>query len=1090
MLSQRYYITEPTNNEHWPMGDFTGHDFENWIYDLLVRELNTRLEETVTIELTPGSRDDGKDIVITSGIDLENIFNLNFFLRERPEIKIYFECKCSDEYNISYDSVLSKVSKVKNDNIQYYILVTNKTITAYTYYQLQEEFKQHNIEFYLVDQYLLYRIFSKYEASPIAVENLDLPEKLYAEYQVFTPQASKEYQIYILLRNYSAQNILFHLHLLSDWNWMSQPQEYKSVVEAWNYKIINVKVSQKYNDGIEDLKFHLNSNTTESTFRVKGVHASLNFEPSLCGKQHKEIITKFSADIIKKEFKGIRYLYGEAGTGKTRLVYEILNKISGKNVITKHISCNNDTQTKQNIYDFLYKHNLINEICLGKSLAKCLSSIKESERRFLIILDDIHNLNTLLDEIKKVDFHIIPDHVALLLIGRNDFSIGSMQYYNFIAYCRDISGMKGEILYCMDDDDTEVLIRSIIQDIPDIVLKRIKGASNNNPLYIIQFIEYLLELNLAHIINRETIGIYNVDNFSNHLYIPAKIEKLYQQRKNNLQNLPSGNLLQQLLFILSFLERPISIYTLKHTLHISDSDINLLLFRKFIKFVDYQEKQIWFYHESLFLYFKKCIRKQLNNFEQVLNSILTNDLLFDMLAEFQKGELFFYIGDYTKAKIFFEPITSFCKTIKNYTTCRTDLSFLPYLDLIFDMYSHINDVKLLKNCVIYKIYTILHYFTPVRAIEVCNDIEKKISVHPLLKGDIQLKNTINILKCHSYVNAGQLRNAENSYQKLISNYILSPETFANESAFDMFERLSGLYIRYNNYEVADHYNKISESFAKNMLDDNLMGLVEITRAKLNFYRNTETSYTHLLKAKDYLSQGGAQRNLLHNDITIAAYQIMYSHLNNKQFKEMNSVVSDFLKISIENQYPSLIIRSYLLLGIIDILTYEKQNRYQAALDFINKGIDASIQYGLPSYIWMLYNLKFIIAVNQKERIEYIEKLAETTYSLIKQQNLLSWGYRDFTYGNIPVITNVVRFYAEQKFESEFYRKVSQINYQNKSIFYDFYDFNEQNTISEYPDIEALNVEYRRVLEGKLLYMDEKVSYKIKDIHTGYFIVFA
>ena len=223
MLSQRYYITEPTNNEQWLMGDFTGHDFEKQIYDLLVQELNILLEENVTIELTPGSRDDGKDIVITSEIDLKNVFNLNFFLREHSKIKIFFECKYSDEYNISYDSLLSKVSKVRKDGIQYYILVTNRTITAYTYYQLQEEFKQNNIEFYLIDQYLLYRIFSKYENFNTITQDLNLPEKLYAEYQVLKPQNSKKYQLFILLRNYSSENILFYLHLLSDWNWTSRP---------------------------------------------------------------------------------------------------------------------------------------------------------------------------------------------------------------------------------------------------------------------------------------------------------------------------------------------------------------------------------------------------------------------------------------------------------------------------------------------------------------------------------------------------------------------------------------------------------------------------------------------------------------------------------------------------------------------------------------------------------------------------------------------------------------------------------------------------------------------------------------------------
>lgn len=1086
MLSKKYYINEPTNNVKWRLKEKKSHAFERIIFDSLSEQLESKLlDEDVTIIQTPGSRDDGKDIIIESCCDLKNIFYHDFYLMENSKIKIYIECKSSDNRNLAYDSILSKVSKVKEDGIQYYLLVTNSTITPFSFYQLVEEFSQYNVQFYLIDQTLLAKYFNEIKTKDLILPNVNLSEKLYAEYQVLEKFKEKTYNIYLFLRNYSSNNIVAYLHLLSDWNWETVPREQKIIISPWGYKIILIEATQKYNDGIEELNFNLSSKNNEVVFSVKGIHSRLHFQPSLCGKQHKLIKNTVVKAILKGDFGGIKYIFGEAGTGKTRLIEEITDSLNGKNVEIMYSICNNDIQTKKKLLSFLFDKKLISIKGYSKELSSYFTGVNCTSKKHLIILDDIHNLNTLLDELKQLNFSKIPKNLCILLIGRNDYSIGSVKYYNFIQFCNYTDIIKGYTLNCLDEEDTTIFIKSIIKDLPEIIFKKIKEASNNNPLFIIQFIEYLLDIDIAHLINKEAVGIANIEKFTSNVYIPTKIEELYENRRLNLFLNNNGNNIQNLLMILAYINKPLPYNAFETVLHIEQSEVNELLVRKLIKFTDYKKREIWFSHESIYLFYNEYFKKEDPLKLRCSNIILNDSFLLSKLSDFRIGELYFNIGEYEKAKKYFLPIISFCETIDNYTTCSTDINFLPFLDIVFYIMHNTGNDRLLDNCLIYKIYTTLHYFTPVHAIEVCNEIENKIKKISCLRNNNKLINTISTLKSHSYVNSGQLVNAESGYQKLICNFIMKPADFDRKTAFDMFDRLAGLYIRYNNFGVAKNYNALSKKYALSINDVTLLGLVEITKAKMFFYNDTNKSLIHLNNAKLYLDSGEAHRNQLHNNITIAAYQVLYTLNDVNALEKHFETVYAYLRDAISMQYPGLIIRSYLLLGIIDL----KCDKYDSSINFINKGIDASIQYGLPSYIWMLFNIKFILSVKQKKDIEYQDKLVEIIYFLLKKQNLLFLGCRDYTYGNIPVITNIARFYTIHKFESEFYKKFSCITFLNRSTNFEMY-----NTISKKSIVnterDRLKDEYQRVQKGKLLYMDENIIYDALDNETGYFIVFA
>ena len=65
----------------WKLSDMDGHAFENWIFNMLTKMMDKYLEnDDAKIKQTPESGDNGKDIIIHSMIDLENIFCQNFKL--------------------------------------------------------------------------------------------------------------------------------------------------------------------------------------------------------------------------------------------------------------------------------------------------------------------------------------------------------------------------------------------------------------------------------------------------------------------------------------------------------------------------------------------------------------------------------------------------------------------------------------------------------------------------------------------------------------------------------------------------------------------------------------------------------------------------------------------------------------------------------------------------------------------------------------------------------------------------------------------------------------------------------------------------
>ena len=224
MLSQVQHVNQVEIIENWQLGEMKGIPFENHIYRVLLRQME-KYEGKVLVYDTPSSRDDGKDIIIKSVIDIYDLMGHNFYLRDCSEITIYIECKSSDNDNISWNQLAGNIARIENDNIQYYVVVTNTTLVPYTYYQFAKNAKEKKIDFYLVDQTLLIPYLFRQDAIIGKIDNVKKLNDIYSEYQVLSYEKDMQtyFEVYLLVRNYKDSIEKINITLGTD-------QDRKSVV--------------------------------------------------------------------------------------------------------------------------------------------------------------------------------------------------------------------------------------------------------------------------------------------------------------------------------------------------------------------------------------------------------------------------------------------------------------------------------------------------------------------------------------------------------------------------------------------------------------------------------------------------------------------------------------------------------------------------------------------------------------------------------------------------------------------------------------------------------------------------------------------
>ncbi|MBS6556953.1 MAG: restriction endonuclease [Roseburia sp.] len=199
MNNTLHYIEEYKTFE-WQLNDYLGNIFEREIFQIINKQISGKFDDGVRIYQTPTGPDGGKDIIIRSTVPV-CILNQSFELDFKDEITIYIECKSSDKKRIDLTKVAGSLMRVKENNIDYYVLISNSSFAPQTLHILKTDFEAAGIKFKVIDQYFLLKALeneSFFNSKSIIVEN-----KLYYEYQVSTTRVDNKnaYELFFTYRN-------------------------------------------------------------------------------------------------------------------------------------------------------------------------------------------------------------------------------------------------------------------------------------------------------------------------------------------------------------------------------------------------------------------------------------------------------------------------------------------------------------------------------------------------------------------------------------------------------------------------------------------------------------------------------------------------------------------------------------------------------------------------------------------------------------------------------------------------------------------------------------------------------------------------
>jgi hypothetical protein len=739
------------------------------------------------------------------------------------------------------------------------------------------------------------------------------------------------------------------------------------------------------------------------------------------------------------------------------------------------------------IENFLRKKNYLTAPLANPSLPAMLQNCHNDYRRAVLLIDDCHNATKdFFEELQSLIGVAAP--VTIILCGRTDYSAGDSHFFSFAQWCIENECVRGWQLQGFTPKETERFVCALIHGVPGIVLEKICSMSQNNPLYIVQFIEYMLETNLAVIVNRSTVGITNVSTFSVKRYLPDGVHEIYQKRLDYLLSLEDSADMCDFLSILSFFDGKLPTSLVFRFFDERMPLFTLLLKHRFIRYGDHHS--VMFIHESMYLFFRKRLEKQ-KKLQRILAALLFSnaDYFLSEANQVEKGKLAYWNKNFPMAIDCFAETVNTLRSIPNCSSFDIDIEIYGYLDIIFLLYSRKKAQKeLLKKVILAKIYIALHYFTPVQAIQDCDNALALLQTTAILSEDQEIQHTILEQKAHSFINAGQLRDAELVLHNIQAGWLLNPREYDDKTVFDMFDRLSGIYIKYNSQHIAGHYNQLSYQVASRLEDKNLLAISHLTSSKVYFYNNFARAKNSLHELIELLRDGSSER--IRCSALLSLHMLEALHNPQCDWARTTEEAARLLRMAVNNSYASSIIRAYMLLAVCYFKTYAPSEEYGLSLEIISKGIDFSIRFGIPTYIWQFYNLQGIIQIRQNLSPDEILRNFETVYALLTRQNLLFLGNYDLCYGNVLALSNYGFFLRDFSFENRFYEKMSQITYLGNTSPCDFNCAKPSCGFICSNSTEELKQKYAKAEKREVLFSNQPSSVFLRDDRTKFFIVLS
>ncbi len=1024
------YIGVSPNHFSWDLTAISGQDFENLLSTYIAASLEVDADASIKITRTPRSHDRGSDVVVKSTSDF-SVFGKRFFKHRNDELVVYFECKKTDHQLLSLN-FLEDLVQFEGNAPDYYVLVTNATITPYAQTIASLDAKAKGCQFELIDRWILATAVGHSRLLEVP-ELPERPKGLVVEYQYerLSLEDNDRIDIYLSLRNYSTQNEMCHVSLVSDQGWLLRPDRLDVILtpnETRTFKLVAQLVDLS---GLFDLRITAIIDSRPYSIQIDNNNVKYDFVAPLHGKGHIKSMRTIADWVKSKKGLSVVSVTGRSGVGKSRVIDEVAERLASPlfRFVKCHLSVNHTRESILGIFDHMNLqrpgHNCVMPELIHLLLSGIQSKFSEQMQiSCVIILEDLHHADMdLIDALRQLIWAppVVASPLALVITGRNDYTFPNDEYYSLLSLVqlREGTHVLDIRLDPLDEDDTRFLIRSAIQDVPRFAENKILRMCENIPFFIVQLVEYLLEVKMVRLINRNTVGVPNPDSFNKEDSIPATIEEIYKLRFDALRHERNGVLCQKFLVLSAFSGYTIPLALVRALFDGTEyqNTIELLVRRQFLCM--HPDRQITFAHENLLHYVERFLSN--DEYRFALGNLYLNSLsLREGISRFDMGRIYSLCESHVEALDCFAPILESLKNVDNFSSEDLDKSHFQYLDFLFDSMLKLQlDSELLKPIILAKAYMGVHNYNLLVGLRACEIADKWSKRAPFsAEATASLSRSIRQLTAHALLNMGRTLQAQRIMLELELSSISDLKAKTNlDLTFDLFDRLQELYRKYNHYSLSCECGRIARSVAEQTSNGKMLTCHMITQAGTHYYRDIGRAQVEADQAALLAGQFGAHRLKVYTELTRHILAAMRDHRDPRCLERAHSEIQTIAFQAARENLSDSLMRAQLAVATLTVLLRPDEEGLNIATDCVNAGIDNCLRFGNGLYIWLLYNLKAIIAL-QRRHIVYddVLKSFRTALEHLRRQGFLFLGAWDICYPNLFVIQNYLRFYIEHSSE--------------------------------------------------------------------------
>lgn len=1086
IMFENTYSSGNDHNIYWKIGNQKGNSFEKIIYEY-IKMLYKGNEKVHQIEKTPVVNDGGKDIVLTFEGESLTLFGINFKGKSTGETIIYIECKSTDKEKLRREKFYPSTDNVIHEGkkIDFFVLLTNSKILAIDHFYISEDLKRIGAKFILIDQYIIARQWKNDNYNGITnFPCYDGDDFFYHEYQVYLGSNANSLVFYFVFRNYSAEPRKYTHSLLTNLNWFTDSHKQNFIIPPYDSYTYKIELKYDNKTDYQGIEFSVFDGVDNHHMVIEESGLSKKYIPKFIGNQHNKVVDTIHLNLTSVKPDNLFCLWGSAGVGKSRIISELEKKIRNNSyydIFNCTLKINNKYAIKK-IVSFLKEkeylaNDVSNDICNFKdAILSCSNKINTA----LIIIDDFHNSSKeFIDQIKLLNKYSAP--VRLILCGRTDYSAGNTDYYGFVEWTVHNLTKEHTVwdIKPLEPKETMNFIRGSIQNVPDAVYDSLFENSQNNPLYIVQYVQLLLDEKIAYLESENTISVYTHKMIS---ALPQKINDIYEKRIKFVKKTGSADKRDYLMFllILTMYNGQFSRLT-AHEFDPDNSRVRFLLDRQFVRTMN---DNYIFEHESIHLFLKDKLMQDHTLRKKLGKEMLSHKAVISNYPIYTMARLFYWTDKNDLALKTFQPIIDIAQKDNNLSNISIDTSIYDYIDDVLDIIKNRDDYKdVARQLLNKKIYITLHHFIPINAVRDCNRCLKYISHSSCLKNDKILENSIFAQKAHALLNSGMNFEGMLQLNELQSRMMMNKSEFDNKSLFEIIDRLCAIYIKFNCYSIAQNYSDLEVKIATEYDNASLASIAFRTRSKLYYLQNHKLCIDSLDMVDKYLQKSPSLRIELNNKIYRNIANLSYVDL-----KQDSSSIDDTIKTAEQAQNNKLnraYIQSHLLLAAMYLKRGEKGD-LQIAEGKAKIALDYSVRFGIPSYLWQIYNITAIIYKRLRKSKNEINRQFESAFDVLRAQNLLFIGKKDLCYSNMLAICNFA-FYLRKNFTQDIFNsRMSQVSYFSET------DMNESTiTLSRQTaiDKESLDHLYKKANSNMpcLLFGNRDNIPLLRDDKTGYFI---